>query len=284
MNKGQLGIFPFTTPKYFLYARYMVKKRHIRTTYRKHKRVDFRIRPVHFFFGVVFFVALLANPSPADITPQTIYQKLAHTLFPQESEYLSDSYVKDILSQTGEYQKTDLASVWDNEEVGNLYGSPASSFLANVLPAYTDLHIQAAVDDSKWIEIDLSDQKIMAWEDGAKAMEFLISSGKPWTPTPTGEWRIWIKLRHANMKGGSKERGDYYFLPNVPYVMYFYKGYGIHGAYWHMNFGHPMSHGCVNMKPDEAGQLFAWATPDMQGKPVIKSSDKNPGTRVVIHE
>jgi len=67
-------------------------------------------------------------------------------------------------------------------------------------------------------------------------------------------------------------------------VMYFYKGYGIHGAYWHMNFGTPMSHGCVNMKPDEAGLLFNWAGPDMQGKSVMKSTDDNPGTRVVVHE
>ena len=46
---------------------------------------------------------------------------------------------------------------------------------------------------------------------------------------------------------GSRARGDYYSLPNVPYVMYFYRGYALHGTYWHRNFGHTMSHGCVNL-------------------------------------
>ena len=70
------------------------------------------------------------------------------------------------------------------------------------------------------------------------------------------------------MTGGSKALGTYYNLPNVPYVMYYYQGYGIHGAYWHNNFGHPMSHGCVNMKPEEAGIVFNWA---------------DIGTKVVVH-
>jgi len=45
----------------------------------------------------------------------------------------------------------------------------------------------------------------------------------------------------------------------VPYVMYFYRGYGIHGTYWHSNFGYPMSHGCVNMETSQAGWLYNWA-------------------------
>jgi lipoprotein-anchoring transpeptidase ErfK/SrfK len=54
--------------------------------------------------------------------------------------------------------------------------------------------------------------------------------------------------------------GPGYDLPNVPYVMYFYQGYGLHGTYWHHNFGHPMSHGCVNFKTEDAGWLYNWAS------------------------
>jgi lipoprotein-anchoring transpeptidase ErfK/SrfK len=67
-------------------------------------------------------------------------------------------------------------------------------------------------------------------------------------------YRIYVKYRSANMQG------DNYFLPNVPYVMYFYKGYGLHGTYWHNNFGTPMSHGCINLKIDDAGWLYNWAS------------------------
>ena len=53
--------------------------------------------------------------------------------------------------------------------------------------------------------------------------------------------------------------GPGYYLPDVPYTMYFYRGYGLHGTYWHNNFGTPMSHGCVNMRTPDARWLFYWA-------------------------
>ena len=59
------------------------------------------------------------------------------------------------------------------------------------------------------------------------------------------------------MKGGSG--ADAYDLPNVPYVMYFYQDFGLHGAYWHDNFGHMMSHGCINERFVDAKTLYEWA-------------------------
>jgi lipoprotein-anchoring transpeptidase ErfK/SrfK len=76
-------------------------------------------------------------------------------------------------------------------------------------------------------------------------------------PTVTGTFRVYVKLLRDRMTGG--RRGiDYYDLPNVPHVMYFHRGYGIHGAYWHNNFGRPMSHGCVNLPLSGAKWLFNW--------------------------
>ena len=53
---------------------------------------------------------------------------------------------------------------------------------------------------------------------------------------------------------------DAYDLANVPYVMYFHEGYGLHGTYWHNNFGTPMSHGCVNLSTGDAGWFYNWAS------------------------
>jgi len=118
---------------------------------------------------------------------------------------------------------------------------------------------------NKKIEIDLTNQRLYAYEDNNLVYNFLISSGK-WGRTPTGTFQIWIKLRYTKMEGGSKALNTYYYLPNVPYTMFFYndevpkyRGFGIHGTYWHNNFGHPMSHGCINMKTEEVEQLFYWA-------------------------
>lgn len=144
--------------------------------------------------------------------------------------------------------------------------------------------VLGTASDQKWIEIDLSDQRLYAHENGRVVYNFLVSTGK-WAPTPTGTYRVWIKLRYTKMSGGSKELGTYYYLPNVPYVMYFYKGFGIHGTYWHQNFGQPMSHGCVNMATPEAEKIFYWVSPSLpDGKNSVRASSSNPGTKVVIHD
>lgn len=61
------------------------------------------------------------------------------------------------------------------------------------------------------------------------------------------------------MRGGNRFSGNYYYLPGVPSVMYFYQGYAIHGTYWHHNFGQPMSHGCVNLTIEDAKWFYDWA-------------------------
>jgi len=158
--------------------------------------------------------------------------------------------------------------------------------------AFTDDKVQilGLSNIEKWVEVDLSEQKLRAWEGDRLFLETLVSTGLPWWPTPTGEFRIWVKLRATKMEGGSGRY--YYYLPNVPYVMYFgnsevpnWKGYGLHGTYWHNDFGNPRSHGCVNLPTEIAGQLYYWVTPNLpEGKSAVFSSDENPGTRVVIHE
>lgn len=135
----------------------------------------------------------------------------------------------------------------------------------------------------KWIEVSLSEQKLRAWEGNKLVMEYPISSGK-WGPTPEGTFSIWSKTRSQSMIGGSQELGTYYNLSNVPNSMFFYKGYAIHGAYWHNNFGHPMSHGCVNEPLANAAQIFEWAGPVVpEGQNAVRATPENPGTRVVVH-
>jgi len=106
----------------------------------------------------------------------------------------------------------------------------------------------------RWIDIDLSAQRLTAYVGGTAVNSTTVSTGLPSTPTPTGDYRIYVKYTADSMSGPG------YYLPNVPYVMYFYRGYSIHGTYWHSNFGRPMSHGCVNLPTPEARWLFNWAS------------------------
>jgi lipoprotein-anchoring transpeptidase ErfK/SrfK len=108
------------------------------------------------------------------------------------------------------------------------------------------------IGEVRWIDVDLSEQTLTAYENGVAVRTTLVSTGLPGTPTPTGQFRIWIKFRYDDMAG------EDYYIEDVPYVMYFYQGYGLHGVTWHGNFGHPMSHGCVNLPTEEAEWLFNW--------------------------
>lgn len=140
----------------------------------------------------------------------------------------------------------------------------------------------------KHIEIDLTNQKLYGIEgESTVVFDYPISSGK-WGRTPTGEFRIWVKLNYTTMRGGSRALGTYYHLPNVPYTMFFYnqeipksRGYGIHGTYWHDNFGHPMSHGCINMRTEDVERLYAWANPPSIAHTTYAKG--NEGTKIVIY-
>lgn len=111
----------------------------------------------------------------------------------------------------------------------------------------------APAGHGRWIDVDLSEQRLTAYEGNVPVRSTLVSTGLPRTPTPTGQFRIYIKYVADDMAGPG------YYLPGVPYVMYFYRGYSLHGTYWHSNFGHPMSHGCINLPTPEAQWLYNWA-------------------------
>ena len=166
------------------------------------------------------------------------------------------------------YEKDARFGIYDNEYVK----IPNSIELAyNRRPTVFD-NVLSAEDSQKRIEVDLTNQRLYAYEGNQKVYDFLISSGL-YNSTPTGTFKIWIKIKSQKMSGGSVEQGTYYYLPNVPYILFFYNdqvakyiGYGIHGAYWHNNFGHPMSHGCINVHPDDVEKLYYWAQPDLGEK------------------
>lgn len=114
--------------------------------------------------------------------------------------------------------------------------------------------------DGKEIVVVLRSQRVYAYENGQVVHSSLASTGIARYPTPVGRYKIYAKYTSTLMTGPG------YYLPNVPYAMYFYRGYGLHGTYWHNNFGRPMSHGCVNLPTAEAAWFFKWAP---VGTPVV---------------
>ncbi|MBK6519330.1 MAG: L,D-transpeptidase [Polyangiaceae bacterium] len=116
----------------------------------------------------------------------------------------------------------------------------------------------------RWVDVELATQTLVAYEGSAPVFATLVSTGKgkPGTAnaTPTGVHRVWVKLSSANMDNLEDDGASRFWrMENVPYVQYFSKGVGLHGAYWHRSFGNVRSHGCVNLAPLDAQRLF-WFT------------------------
>lgn len=204
----------------------------------------FPIEPL-FILVFIFVVAFVLNIDKIMPGKKTVQNPLE-----------SDAYVQFIKNQNGLFDKNAKIAIFNNKKISLPKEVP--TLQAQVLG-------DEAPNDNKWIEINLTEQRLYLHEGNNVVGNFLVSTGL-YGRTPTGTYRTYVKYRYTKMSGGSG--ASYYYLPNVPFTMYFYKGYGIHGTYWHNNFGHPMSHGCINMRTSEAEIAYNFA-------PV--------GTKVVIH-
>lgn len=177
----------------------------------------------------------------------------------------------------------------ENGEAGTFGGqtvTPPQIDLAEAIPSKLVLG-ETSGSGEKHIYVDLATQTLTAYEGDTIFMQTPISSGK-WGKTPTGDFKIWETLRATKMSGGSGT--DYYYLPNVPYVMFFSnsevapgRGFALHGAYWHNNFGHAMSHGCVNMRTTDAEKLYYWVHPTASTANVTLATKDDPGTLITIY-
>ena len=168
----------------------------------------------------------------------------------------------------------------EGQDGTELAGKPAlADAIAQALKAGQDatenMNIQTAAYQTvnmnsydKWIEVDLSEQRTTAYEHSTPVKQFIVATGVRGHETVTGEFAIWLKVRSQTMQGGSKADGDYYDIPNVEWVSYFYQDYALHGAWWRKQFGAPASHGCVNMTNTDAQWVYEWA-------PI--------GTKVIVH-
>lgn len=133
---------------------------------------------------------------------------------------------------------------------------PTAVYEAEVAPTSSGNNSQFPYE-YRWIDVDLTNQSLVAYENGVPVYSTLVSSGLWDTPTVTGQYRVYLRLESQDMNGYNI--GYDYFIPDVPYVMYFTGNYALHGAYWHNDFGRPRSHGCVNLSVQDAEWLFKFS-------------------------
>jgi hypothetical protein len=140
----------------------------------------------------------------------------------------------------------------------------------------------------RWIQVDTQSQTLIAFQGDQPVFATLVSTGKgpddSDRATPRGSFRIWVKLVSTDMTNLEDQYASrYYAIEEVPWVMFFERGYGLHGAFWHEDFGNKRSHGCVNLAPKDAHFLFRWAGPTLpEGWHAALPTSYDPGTLVVV--
>jgi lipoprotein-anchoring transpeptidase ErfK/SrfK len=142
-------------------------------------------------------------------------------------------------------EKPEVARVWNQRQFARSYPAPGE----------------------RWIDVNLTNYTLTAYEGDVPVLSTYVVIGASMAPTVQGEFSVYWKLEKQTMEGMGWT-GLEYRQEDVPWVMYFFEDYAIHGAYWRDSFGYAGSNGCVNLPTGVAEQLYHW-TPY--------------GARVVVH-
>jgi hypothetical protein len=186
------------------------------------------------------------------------------------------------------YKRYDLVNIYEQQEANKQtwYRVGENQWLVQTAVAKVEWRESPpeVAPGEKWVDVSLFEQTLAAYEGNRMVYATLISSGLPQWATAKGLFRIHTKYEMGPMTG-REGRPDYYSLEGVPWTMYFYQDYALHGAYWHDGFGWQHSHGCVNMAPLDAKWLYDWTTPSMPPGVKVKLATKaEPGTWVWVHD
>ena len=176
--------------------------------------------------------------------------------------------------QTPGYATLDNTGLWVNRfEIYQVYGKETVDGFEWVMIrpnewvekrmisiVYPRTSLPEGVTGPRWIDINLYEQTIVAYEGTRMKFATVISSGLDPFWTRPGLFEIFQKLDTTPMTGSFEADGsDRYYLEDVPWTMYFDEARALHGAYWHTGYGWPRSHGCVNLSLGDSQWLFNWA-------------------------
>ena len=209
----------------------------------------------------------VANPVPAVVEKrdsevhleggpclETLEVQPGHTL--GEIALMCRTTLQTILDLNPQIQNPNIIHVGQELSIPPYDGPPIYTTNVSVPPATS--RPEGVGADERWINVDLEQQLLVAYEGDTPVLESYISSGLPQYPTVTGQFRINQRYEIKDMDG--RPLGYDYYLYDVPFTMFFYKAFALHGTYWHGNYGVPMSHGCVNLPTPAAEWLFNWSS------------------------
>jgi lipoprotein-anchoring transpeptidase ErfK/SrfK len=124
----------------------------------------------------------------------------------------------------------------------------------------------AVGEHERWVAVSVSEGTLVAYQGDRPVRALAMSAGAGGANgerfgTPLGGFRVAWKMVTSDMSGN--DDGIPWRVAHVPWVAYYQEGYAIHGAWWHDGFGEPRSHGCLNLTPSDARELFGWMDPQL---------------------
>lgn len=159
--------------------------------------------------------------------------------------------------------KFSLVQIYGTEHVGewDWYRIGREEWIEqrNVARVVPDSTPPPGVEADRWITVNLYEQTITAYADGQLVYATMVSTGRNGAWTRPGLFQVWAKLQSDLMTGGIAGEAGFYYLQNVPWVLYFDKARALHGTYWHAKFGTTTSRGCVNLPMTDAHWFFDFA-------------------------
>jgi lipoprotein-anchoring transpeptidase ErfK/SrfK len=174
---------------------------------------------------------------------------------------------KMILVATGAYSSApQIKNLNTGASFSPFPGAPDVAAKISAIPETGNIAALAALNTlpfdptSQYIKVDISEQRLTAYVNGLEVKSFLVSTAKAGYKTPIGKTSVMAKIPLMNYVWSyGPGNPNNYNLPNVKWNMRIFPHIYIHSAYWHHNFGHPMSHGCVNTSIPDADWIFHWA-------------------------
>lgn len=160
------------------------------------------------------------------------------------------------------FDRYDFVEVFDSVKLGESYWYMIAPdewvHMTLVALIYPSENPPEGIWVDRWIEINLHEQTVTAYDNGEIVFATLITTGANRTYTRPGIFQIYEKRRITHMAGSLGEE-DAYYLMDIPWTMYFDESRAFHAEYWHDHLGYRSSHGCVNMSFPDANWLFDWA-------------------------
>lgn len=201
------------------------------------------------------------------------YAKNAHRIF-----YETTHWVKKVIVTREE--KSVWYEIYDKEYKKSFY---VPSYNMRLIPDDELTQLSPEVpDEEKLIHVDIDTQMVTAFEGDKMVLSVRCASGQRGTDTPQGEWRTYHKGPSIHMTNFGDAVANIYNLPGVPWCSFFTgAGHAFHGTYWHNDYGHPRSNGCVNLPSSVSKWLYRWTSPVVPAN-VDYLHVPGQGTRVVI--